>query len=245
MGSYAEGLHPQDEEITVYVTGFAPFRDQNPVNPSWEIARALPPFLPPSKPSPTPEVSQLAAPPRVRILVHPEPVHVAYTTVRPLVPKLWEGRKIDYMVHIGMATSRQFYCVERRGHRDGYVMKDVDGELLGDEERKERGEKCEWDNMPEEILSGLNIEDIWKKWRVALPNTDVRVSEDAGHYLCDFIYYSSLSYLEMKGEEKRVVFLHVPIDVDEAAVKTGVEATIELIRAMIQSDGQKKLSAGQ
>jgi pyrrolidone-carboxylate peptidase len=60
--------------------------------------------------------------------------------------------------------------------------------------------------------------------------------------LCDFIYYSSLSHLLKKGEEKRVVFLHVPVEADEAALKTGVEVTIELIRALVQSGRMKKLA---
>ena len=111
----------------------------------------------------------LARIPRVRILVYPEPVRVAYGTVRLLVPKLWEGRKIDYMVHIGMASGRKFYSVERRGHRDGYTMRDVDDELLGDEERQKRGETCEWEGMPKELLSDVNIDEIWKRWKLALP----------------------------------------------------------------------------
>lgn len=106
----------------------------------------------------------------MRILVHPEPVRVAYKVVRPLVPKLWEARKIDYMVHIGMATGRKFYCVERRGHRDGYAMRDVDDELLGDTERREKeGEKWIWSGLPEELLSDINIDDVWRRWRTALP----------------------------------------------------------------------------
>jgi pyrrolidone-carboxylate peptidase len=121
------------------------------------------------------------------------------------VPELWEGHKIDYMVHIGMASGRKYYSIERRGHRDGYRMPDVDRELLGDEElRKKEGDKWIWAGMPEEILSDMNVDDVWRRWRVALPNTDVRISEDAGRYLCDFIYYSSLAYLEKKEEEKRV-----------------------------------------
>jgi hypothetical protein len=146
-----------------------PFRAQNPINPSWEIARSLPPFLPPAEPSSKSEVSVLAEQRRVRILVHPEPVKVAYKTVRPLVPKLWEGQKIDYMIHIGMASGRRFYSVERRGHRDGYLMRDVDNEFLGDAEREESGEPCEWDGMPEELLTDADIDDIWKRWRIALP----------------------------------------------------------------------------
>jgi len=70
--------------------------------------------------------------------------------------------------------------------------------------------------------------------------TDVRISEDAGRYLCDFIYYSSLAHLTKKDEKRRAVFLHVPVDSDAAAVKTGVEVTIELIRAMVRSGRLKK-----
>ena len=70
------------------------------------------------------------------------------------------------------------------------------------------------------------------------------MSEDAGRYLCDFIYYSSLAYVERKGEEKRAVFLHVPIDTNEAALNTGVDVTIELIRALVQSGQMKKGAAG-
>lgn len=167
---------------------------------------------------------------------------VAYKTVRPLIPKIWESKKIDYMIHIGMATGRKYYSVERRGHRDGYLMKDVDGELLEDTERRKiEGEDWVWYGLPGEILSDTNIDDIWRRWRTALPDYDIRVSEDAGRFLCDFIYYSSLAHLQKKGEDKRVVFLHVPVDSDDASVQAGVDITIELIRAMVQSGRMKKI----
>ncbi|EPE26302.1 Pyrrolidone carboxyl peptidase (pyroglutamate aminopeptidase) [Glarea lozoyensis ATCC 20868] len=72
--------------------------------------------------------------------------------------------------------------------------------------------------------------------------TDLRVSEDAGRYLCDYIYYTSLSHLARRGEEKRVVFLHVPVEADETHIKTGVEATIELIRAIVESGMLKRMA---
>lgn len=150
------------------------------MNPSWEIAKALPPFLPPSKPrTTTASGSSVVAdlPKPVRIVVHPEPVRVAYKTVRPLVPRLWEARKIDYMVHIGMASGRNYYSVERRGHRDGYAMKDVDNELLEDDERRAReGENWIWDGLPEELLSDNNIDDVWRMWSTALPVCPSQIS---------------------------------------------------------------------
>ncbi|KAK2624063.1 hypothetical protein QTJ16_006697 [Diplocarpon rosae] len=241
MDSYTEEPVPPEDEITVLVTGFGPFRAQNPINPAWEIARNLPPFLRPSL-LPLSDASATAKVVPVRILVYPEPVKVAYKEVRELVPMLWDGRKIDYAIHIGMATGRNFYSVERRGHRDGYSLKDVDHELLGDEERRKlEGDEWIWNGMPEELLSSLDIDDVWDRWSSALPGIDVRVSENAGRYLCDFIYFSSLAHLTKKEEERRVVFLHVPISADEEAIEDGIQVTLELIRAIVQSEQTKTI----
>ena len=139
------------------------------MNPSWEIAKSLPPYLPPPTDL-TSDISALATSPPVKILVYTEPIRVAYKTVRELVPKLWKGRKIDYAIHIGMASGRKFYSVERRGHRDGYSMRDEDSELLEDTERRKReGSNWIWDGLPEELLSAADIDDVWRRWRIALP----------------------------------------------------------------------------
>lgn len=140
-----------------------------------------------------------------------------------------------------MASGRKFYSIERRGHRDGYYMKDVDNRFLNDEEtRRVQGKEWVWDGMPGELVSGVDVDDVWKRWRVNLTGEekeerDVRVSEDAGRYLCDFIYFSSLAEVERKGEERRVLFLHVPVEADEVSVERGVEITTELIRAVVVS----------
>lgn len=97
-------------------------------------------------------------------------MRVAYKTVRELVPKLWDGSKIDYAIHIGMASGRRFYSVERRGHRDGYAMEDVDNELLRDHARRRlEGDKWIWNGLPEELLSAADVDDIWRRWRIAMP----------------------------------------------------------------------------
>lgn len=134
------------------------------MNPSWEITKSLPPFLPRSD-------STNPSDPAVRILIHPEPIHVCYNTVRDLVPRLWSShKKIDYALHIGMASGRKFYSIERRGHRDGYGMRDVDGELLRDFERRMReGHDWIWDGLPEELESCFDVDDVWKRWRGSLP----------------------------------------------------------------------------
>ena len=60
--------------------------------------------------------------------------------------------------------------MERRGHRDGYVMRDVDGEFLGDEERKrEEGKEWIWDGLPHELETSADVDDVWRRWRTAIP----------------------------------------------------------------------------
>jgi pyroglutamyl-peptidase len=140
--------------------------------------------------------------------VHPAPIRVNYKTVRALVPRLWDGDgsdgsgerpEIDLAIHIGMAGPRMFYSIERRGHRDGYKLEDVDGELLEDwpeeeeeeedhdgnddekdgdggeqeggdgKERKPKKKKWIWAGLPKELLSDLDVEDVLRRWRRLSP----------------------------------------------------------------------------
>ena len=194
MGSN-EALPPtagfnENDEITILVTGFGPFKAQYPVNPSWEIVKSLPPLISlssfSSSPQPTSSSSSstTALGPQIRLIVYPSPVKVAYATVRELVPKLWsseQGRMIDFCVHVGMAGERERYALERRGHRSGYWMRDVDGVILGDESKKGRwnisreeksdreGEGWIWKDCPEELVTDVDVDDVWRRWKGALP----------------------------------------------------------------------------
>lgn len=112
MGSTGEP--GKGREITVLVTGFGPFQDKFPVNPSFEITKSLPELLTATSSKDLP----------IRIIPYPEPIRVAYDDVRELVPKLHEAYSgtVDLVMHIGMASGRNFYCAERYAHRDGYGM---------------------------------------------------------------------------------------------------------------------------
>ncbi|POS87641.1 hypothetical protein EPUL_000261, partial [Erysiphe pulchra] len=231
-----------DQEISVLVTGFAPFFDNNSVNSSWEIARRLPSHLNTVtnamdsgdrciSGNPTKKI------PDVRISVYPEPIKVAYNTVRELVPKLWGSRKIDFMIHIGLAANRNYYSIERRAHRDGYLMLDEDCMACPDlTERTVQGKNWIWYGLPEEILSDIHVDETLNRWRALTPGVDVRISEDPGRFLCDFIYYSSLAELTKQGKAKRVIFLHVPKETDDATISRGINATVQLIKAIVLSE---------
>lgn len=84
------------------------------------------------------------------------------------MPSFWEetyaGRKIDLVIHIGMAGPRPMYQIESRGHRTGYKSPDVDGKHL-DSLDGERGEDWVWHGLPETLRTDLDMQDIWERWQ--------------------------------------------------------------------------------
>ncbi|KAI0998825.1 hypothetical protein K3495_g9371 [Podosphaera aphanis] len=221
-------------EIRVLVTGFGAFLADQPQNPALEIVRKLPQTLPAT------QIGETSIPP-VQIVITPDPIKVAYRAVRDLIPSLWDRKRADMAIHIGLAQDRDYYSIERLAHRDGYRMADVDGFMCPDS----RGHMAAdpnwvWYGLPEELKSDLDIDDVWKRWKTSLMSADLRVSDDPGRYLCDFIYYSSLAYLAQSSRKKLVTFLHVPPHADETAISFGTEVTIKLIQAMVQSEIVKR-----
>lgn len=88
---------------------------------------------------------------------------------------------------------------------------------------------------------------------------DVRLSPDAGNFMCGYIYYNSLAhYYRVQGEERPVVFMHVPdLSHSEEKMKEGWEVTVALIKALVESlrevgiqtggrggDGEKRVKEG-
>ena len=156
-----------------------------------------------------------------------------------------------------MAVIAGEYKVERQGHRDGYhlhrttgeEMRDVDGKTLKECEREMGLEEGEyWRECPKVLQTTLDVDDVLERMRQPGPDgvlqlpegVKVEASDDAGNYLCDFIYYSSLSHFWRKnsGEdgERPVVFLHVPPESDEQVLSRGREVTKALIRAIVASE---------
>lgn len=149
-----------------------PFKDQYPRNPSWDIASSLPEYLPPlnAKSSTAVRGASLPLPP-VRIVVHPEPVRVTYSAVRHLIPNLWQPHfegvhKIDYVLHIGMASTKKQYVLERLGHRDDYKLLDLDEKLPN---QNPSSDDYPWHGIPAQLTTDLDVADIKRRWESYLP----------------------------------------------------------------------------
>lgn len=158
-----------------------------------------------------------------------------------------------------MAVTADEYTVERLGHRDGYHLskntgleaRDVDDKTLREcEEELGLAEGEYWSECPEILQTTLDVVDILERMHRPEPGDapqlpegiTVKGSDDAGNYLCDFIYFSSLSHFWKKNGDsgkRPVVFLHVPPESDKDVLQKGREVTMALIRAIVASERER------
>ena len=204
---------------------------------------------------PSPDKADLR---RVSLHVHPTPIPVAYATVREALPLILEefaasnsGRRPDLIIHIGIASPRQYYSVETLAHRDDYIITDVEGRT-GYEDGEKRWRKLD---LPPILIPGRVTDDpssassyqpeeqFLNTWCSFAPKSDLRISKDAGHYLCDFIFYTSLSLALQQGHDRNVLFLHVPGGSEDADIEQGRVVAIALIKAMVACWIDKKHAA--
>jgi len=229
-----------DDSLTILVTGFGPFQQKYPVNPSYEIAKSLPQLLPRSA------VDCHS----VSVTAYGSPIRVCYDDARELIPHVLEGyaKTIDLVLHIGMASGRRHYTIERYGHRDNYgTNRDLDGKVLS----LDAGERS-FGDCPSRMTTSLDYEDVLRRWQEAIAHVpagsaaygaDCRPSDDAGHYLCDYTYFNSLAWFgrrnkRMEGgayKDRPVLFLHVPAESDPDMLEKGRAVTTVLLQAMVDS----------
>jgi pyroglutamyl-peptidase len=184
--------------------------------------------------------------------VYHEAVRVTYDHVVGLVPKLLTpGSSLcpqpDITLHIGLAAGRKFFALEQGSSRLGYdKIPDVDGKRFPDSSMKATFPPSEF---PDVLNTSFDTSDVVARWKANLGYSsveghasdddapDVRLSTDAGNFLCGFIYYNSLAhYFSIKNDERPVAFMHVPdLSYSEDKTREGREVAIALIKALVES----------
>lgn len=153
------------------------------------------------------------------------------------------GRRPDLIIHIGLASPRPYYSVEALAHRDDYYCTDIDGHA-GYEDGEKRWKDL---GLPPVLSPGRALDNqssaagpyapndhFLQTWKSFAPESlDLRISHDAGHYLCDFIFYTSLSLALREGQDRNVLFLHVPGGSEDADIERGRISALALIKAMV------------
>ncbi|XP_076354441.1 pyroglutamyl-peptidase 1 isoform X2 [Tachypleus tridentatus] len=162
---------------TVVVTGFGPFRCYD-VNPSWHAVK---------------ELGRIGIE-GVNLIVREIPV--AYSDVQEIVPQLWQQYQPKLMIHCGVYKTRDTVQLERKGRNGYYTELDIKGHTPLNNCCKEDG--------PEVLESCIDMTSVKNDLVIKNGYFAVEISEDTGRYLCDFIYYTSLSI------NSNVAFIHVP-----------------------------------
>lgn len=202
-------------------------------------------------------------------------MRVAYATAATLFPQLIAAHNPDYILHIGMAGGRDHYTLETVAHRDNYKIKDVD-----DRDGWRDGEHA-WkrEDVPDFLRVGWDETDVLKRWENEISEIEdkmglldstpvltpggwrfgngplaksvVRLSRDAGRFLCEFALMESLSmrWVEARPDddtngrevsdpdsrEGKVAFLHVPGGHTVDDILRGVRVAETAIRSLVGS----------
>ncbi|KIK67010.1 hypothetical protein GYMLUDRAFT_844716 [Collybiopsis luxurians FD-317 M1] len=252
--------------FNVLLTGFGPFANHRPDNPSWLAVKALHNVVMPLDADPV--VSSTHRLIKISALQVP----VTYEAVVEVVPKLHlrppvlpeavkddfyplpQDKGYDFIFHVGVA-GRGPLRMEKLGHKLGYHMKDASGRLapivkgppsdfgrreepdmsVGEQPierigslgfdmestsdtysaRPSRGFGVGYEKFPDEIYTDIDVSRLVYDLRKS-GIEQIYSSMDAGHYLCDFMYYCSLAESKRNGKpyEKdrntQVLFVHCP-----------------------------------
>lgn len=168
------------EKLKVVVTGFGPFRYYD-VNPSWVVVQ---------------ELKKICRPIDEFDLVIRE-IPVEYSSVQEIVPKLWEEHKPKLMVHCGVSAQATSLVLEAKANNLQYISPDVCGNLPP--------ENCCCQCGDSSLLSKINLELVSQEINNTGLEVIAAVSKDAGRYLCEFVYYTSLNI-----NPNATSFIHVP-----------------------------------
>ncbi|XP_036940044.1 pyroglutamyl-peptidase 1-like [Acanthopagrus latus] len=163
----------------VLVTGFEPF-GEHAVNSSWVAVQEL-------------ERMGLGE----DVDLHVCEVPVEYQAVQSLLPSLWKEHQPQLVVHVGVSGLATTVTLEQCGHNKGYKRLDNC--------RFCPASHCCMENGPDCIQSVLDMEKVCKRVNDSALGVTLSVSEDAGRYLCDYTYYTSLHL-----GQGRAAFIHVP-----------------------------------
>ncbi|CAL8345822.1 unnamed protein product [Merluccius merluccius] len=166
-------------QMKVIVTGFTPLGEDK-INSSWEAVK---------------ELKRLGLGKSVDL--HVQEIPVEYEAVHDLLPLLWKQHQPKLVVHVGMSWKATTVTLEQCGHNMGYERKDNCGFCPACH--------CCVEGGPDTIQSVLDMEAVCQRVQDSGLGVAVSVSKDAGRYLCDYSYYTSLHL-----GERRCAFVHVP-----------------------------------
>lgn len=189
----------------ILVTGFGPF-GQHTVNASWVAVQELHKLW-----------GERESEPLYSMQIREIPVEYSY--IATSLPHIYDEISPDVCIHVGVSPY-SILKLERCGHNHNYRVADVSGKLPDGE--------CCVENGLEVIGTRFDLDSVCSTLALSNEEVEVGISEDAGRYLCDFIYYKSLHLSRCP-----VIFVHVPpLDQPYSAEELG-RALRDIVEALL------------
>lgn len=211
---------------TVLVTGFEPF-EQDPVNPSWEVARALDGWR------------------HGAAAVHAVQLPCVFDRAIERLDEALAAHRPTLVVCLGLAGGRTEVSVER-------VAINVNDARIPDNAGQQPVDTAVVPGAPAAYFSTLPIKAIVRDLRAGgLP---AGVSNTAGTFVCNHVFYALMHRLARQGGAVRGGFVHVPYLPEQAArhpgapsmaLDTQAQALRTLVRTALTVREDVRETAGQ
>ncbi|CAF0807595.1 unnamed protein product [Rotaria sordida] len=182
----------------ILITGFGPF-SSSLVNSSWEVAKALKTYLEWKNP--------------IHIIL--KQLQVIYDDVATKIPDYWIQYNPTLVIHLGVAKGSKEIRLERYACNTDYCHADNNGIV------PEIGQ-CIKNGEPKRLMTNLPLRDICARVQ-RRTNLPIIVSDNAGRYLSEYMYYQSLFI-----DSKRTLFIHLP-DLNKNITIENLAGIIQLI----------------
>lgn len=203
----------------ILVTGFGPFPG-SPRNPTENLVRAI-------------AAGKIAPPPGIALETAVLPTR--WDVAPALLEALLARHRPDIAVHFGLAQGATGFRVERTARNRAGANADDGGRLSP--------RRCPFPGHAPLLRSPLADRRLVLRLRAR--GLAAALSDDAGNYLCNLVFYRSLAHARARARDGGALFVHVPeaAFADETALLKGAETIIracwERHRVMVQNGPDK------
>ncbi|MDR2326807.1 MAG: pyroglutamyl-peptidase I [Acidovorax sp.] len=215
------------ERPRILLTGFEPF-DKDPINPSWEVARAL-------------DGAEIAGG-----SVHAVQLPCVFGDAMAVLDEALTRLQPTLVISLGLASGRSDITPER-------VAINIDDARIPDNAGKQPVDEAVVDKAPAAYFSTLPIKAMVRNLREA--GIPAAVSNTAGTFVCNHVFYALMHRLARRAAPGvRGGFIHIPALPQQAAkmpgmasmaLETQVKGMREAIRTAMTTKEDLRENAGQ
>lgn len=151
--------------------------------------------------------------------------------MKKVLPVSWHRARIELSMLFGIGPDVIILCGEAGG-REKIALEEkavnmMDAKIPDNDGVIMTKQKI-YDSI-DELSSNIDCLDIASKVNEKIGKDAVYVSSDAGKYLCNMIYYHTLSIVYGNTFSTKVVFVHLPVSDKEEDIKINYPKVLDLI----------------